>query len=52
LYLVSGAMLDSWTSLTDEEIVGLVVQGQTALFEILMRRHNGRVYRAAPCDRS
>ena len=32
--------------LTDEEIVRRVVDGDTALFEILMRRHNQRVYRA------
>jgi RNA polymerase sigma-70 factor (ECF subfamily) len=47
MQLVSGPILDSWTSLSDEEIVSRVLQGQTALFEILMRRHNGRVYRAA-----
>ena len=34
-------------SLTDEQVVDQVVAGQTALFEILMRRHNERVYRAA-----
>lgn len=32
--------------LTDEEIVRRVVGGETALFEILMRRYNQRVYRA------
>lgn len=31
---------------TDEEIVARVVAGDRALFEILMRRHNQRVYRA------
>jgi RNA polymerase sigma-70 factor (ECF subfamily) len=35
------------TERTDEEIVGLIVSGQTALFELLMRRHNERLYRAA-----
>src|SRR5215510_9007550 len=34
-------------ALTDNEIVDRVRQGDTALFEILMRRHNQRVYRAA-----
>jgi RNA polymerase sigma-70 factor, ECF subfamily len=47
MHLVSGPILDSWTSLSDEEVVSRVLQGQTALFEILMRRHNGRIYRAA-----
>jgi RNA polymerase sigma-70 factor (ECF subfamily) len=32
--------------LTDAQIVGRVVGGDTALFEILMRRHNQRIYRA------
>lgn len=47
MHVVSGATLDRWTALTDEEIVSRVVEGQTALFEVLMRRHNERVYRAA-----
>jgi RNA polymerase sigma-70 factor (ECF subfamily) len=33
-------------TLTDEEVVARVVEGDTALFEILVRRHNTRVYRA------
>jgi RNA polymerase sigma-70 factor (ECF subfamily) len=32
---------------TDEEIVSRVLAGETALFEVLMRRHNEQVYRAA-----
>jgi RNA polymerase sigma-70 factor (ECF subfamily) len=32
--------------LTDEEVVRRVAAGETALFEILMRRYNQRVYRA------
>jgi RNA polymerase sigma-70 factor (ECF subfamily) len=32
--------------LTDSEVVRRVVEGDTALFEILMRRHNQRIYRA------
>src|SRR5262245_43618334 len=36
-----------FSSLTDEEIVEKVLEGETPLFEILMRRHNERVYRAA-----
>ena len=35
------------STLSDEEIVLRVVDGETPLFEILMRRHNQRVYRAA-----
>lgn len=34
-------------SLPDEEIVVRVLAGETALFEVLMRRHNQRLYRAA-----
>ncbi|MCM2315668.1 MAG: RNA polymerase sigma factor [Thermoanaerobaculia bacterium] len=33
--------------LADEEIVARVVAGDLALFEVLMRRHNQRLYRAA-----
>jgi RNA polymerase sigma-70 factor (ECF subfamily) len=33
--------------LSDEEVVADVLGGQTALFEVLMRRYNERVYRAA-----
>jgi RNA polymerase sigma-70 factor (ECF subfamily) len=32
--------------LSDEEVVRRVVEGDAALFEILMRRHNQRIYRA------
>jgi RNA polymerase sigma-70 factor (ECF subfamily) len=34
-------------TLADEEIVARVLEGERALFEILMRRHNEQVYRAA-----
>lgn len=34
-------------TLTDDEIVVRVCAGEHELFELLMRRHNGRVYRAA-----
>ncbi|HET8647976.1 MAG TPA: RNA polymerase sigma factor [Vicinamibacteria bacterium] len=33
--------------LTDEEVVRRVRAGESALFEVLMRRHNQRIYRAA-----
>ena len=46
MHVVSGNVLDRWTSLSDEQIVAQVLCGQTALFEVLMRRHNRKVYRA------
>jgi RNA polymerase sigma-70 factor (ECF subfamily) len=45
LELAEAAVVPS--SLTDAEIVARVRAGERALFEILMRRHNQRVYRAA-----
>jgi RNA polymerase sigma-70 factor (ECF subfamily) len=36
-----------FSTLSDEEIVARVLNGETPLFEVLMRRHNERVYRAA-----
>jgi len=47
MQVVSGAVLERWNALRDEDIVALVLEGQTALFEVLMRRHNERIYRAA-----
>ena len=47
MHVVNAAVVERWTTLSDEEVVARVVQGQTALFEILMRRHNERIYRAA-----
>jgi RNA polymerase sigma-70 factor (ECF subfamily) len=47
MHLVSAAVLDRWQALSDEQIVAQVLEGHTALFEILMRRHNERLYRAA-----
>ena len=35
------------SALSDAEVVERVKAGDAALFEILMRRHNQRVYRAA-----
>jgi RNA polymerase sigma-70 factor (ECF subfamily) len=34
-------------ALTDEEVVARVIAGETALFEVLMRRHNQRLFRIA-----
>lgn len=47
MHMVSGTVLERWSALSDEQIVAQVVAGQTALFEVLMRRHNERIYRAA-----
>jgi RNA polymerase sigma-70 factor (ECF subfamily) len=44
---VSAAVLDTGDTLTDEEVVGRILTGQTALFEILMRRYNERMYRVS-----
>ena len=40
-------LLTATAALADEEIVSRVQAGEHALFEILMRRHNQRLYRAA-----
>jgi RNA polymerase sigma-70 factor, ECF subfamily len=37
--------LSPFDPITDEEIVKRVVEGESLLFELLMRRHNPRVYR-------
>jgi RNA polymerase sigma-70 factor, ECF subfamily len=47
MHVVSAAILEGWGTLSDEQVVGRVLSGQTALFEVLMRRHNERLYRAA-----
>lgn len=47
MHIVNAPVLERWGSLSDEEIVAGVLDGHTALFEILMRRHNERIYRAA-----
>ena len=36
-----------WDHVPDEELVRRVRDGDTALYEILMRRHNQRIYRVA-----
>ena len=33
--------------LSDEEVAARVLAGETAMFEIIMRRHNQRLYRVA-----
>jgi RNA polymerase sigma-70 factor, ECF subfamily len=47
MHVINAAVLERWGSLTDQEVVARVLEGQTALYEVLMRRHNTRLYRAA-----
>src|SRR5687767_15821650 len=47
MYMVSARALEQGNTLTDEQVVADVLKGQTALFEVLMRRYNERVYRVA-----
>jgi RNA polymerase sigma-70 factor (ECF subfamily) len=47
MHVINAQVLEQWDTLTDEQVVGRVLTGQTALFEILMRRHNERMYRVA-----
>lgn len=42
--LLERAKLEDWS---DEEVVKRVLAGETALYELLMRRHNQRLYRVA-----
>lgn len=44
---VTADLLTSNTDLSDEEVVARVLAGDRPLFELLMRRHNQRLYRAA-----
>jgi RNA polymerase sigma-70 factor (ECF subfamily) len=45
--MVNALPIESSSLLPDEDIVDRVLDGQIALFEVLMRRHNERLYRAA-----
>jgi RNA polymerase sigma-70 factor (ECF subfamily) len=36
-----------WSTLSDEDVVARVLTGETALYEILLRRYNQRVFRVA-----
>lgn len=47
MHLVNARVLEQWNTLTDEQVVAQVLGGHTALFELLMRRYNERVYRVA-----
>ena len=39
--------LAAWDSISDEDVVKRVLAGETALYEILIRRYNQRLYRVA-----
>src|SRR6187200_263606 len=47
MHIVNAPVLEVSAMLSDEQVVTRVLAGQTALFEVLMRRHNERIYRAA-----
>ena len=47
MHMVNAAVLDGWTVLPDEAVVERILDGHVGLFEVLMRRHNERLYRAA-----
>jgi RNA polymerase sigma-70 factor, ECF subfamily len=47
MHVVHASILEGWGLLSDEQVVSRILSGQTALFEVLMRRHNERIYRAA-----
>jgi RNA polymerase sigma-70 factor (ECF subfamily) len=47
MHVVNAAILQQGAALSDEQVVSQVLAGQTALFEVLMRRYNERLYRAA-----
>lgn len=42
----SPVLLEPYRALSDEDLVARIVQGEVELFEIIMRRHNQRLYRA------
>jgi RNA polymerase sigma-70 factor (ECF subfamily) len=41
------SLLLAWQGVSDEAIVGRLLRGEAGLFEVLMRRHNQRLFRAA-----
>jgi RNA polymerase sigma-70 factor, ECF subfamily len=45
--MVTAGLTGQRDSLADEEVVHSVLAGDTAMYEILMRRHNQRLYRVA-----
>ena len=47
MQITSPTMVERWSASSDEEIAQRVLDGDKSLFEVLMRRHNERIYRAA-----
>ena len=45
--MVGSASISAAGGMTDEEVVGRVRAGETALFEVIMRRYNQRLFRVA-----
>ena len=45
--MASAAQIARFQDITNESLVKRVLEGDTALFEVLMRRHNQRLYRIA-----
>ena len=45
--MASAAQIARFQDITSESLVKRVLEGDTALFEVLMRRHNQRLYRIA-----
>ena len=45
--MYNAATLEGLSILSDDAVVAQVLDGQVAMFEVLMRRHNERIYRAA-----
>jgi RNA polymerase sigma-70 factor (ECF subfamily) len=46
--VTSGPLLQpAFSELSDEEVVSRILQGEIALFEVIMRRYNQRLYRVA-----
>ena len=43
----NSAVALEWSEQSDAEVIQQVLDGNTAMFELLMRRYNERVYRAA-----
>jgi hypothetical protein len=46
------AIVARFSTLSDEEVVSRILEGDTPLFEVLMRRHNERVFRRGARDSS
>src|SRR6476660_4131050 len=45
--VVGESLREAWSAISDDEVVRRVRAGETALYEILMRRYNLRLYRVA-----